>query len=681
MDAMDELLSENPEIEEEEDDEDDELLNNINNDDQATNNEVDNSDNAVDDDADEEDDDEEDDDEEDVDNVDDENEEEEDEEDEDDNDDDEDEVMDDADENIESESQPGNLKDDNMDIDIETNENDTSTKIENAGSEAIQTSALENDQDNTNLNGPDNKLDKDNLDTTPILSETSELPESTVDNEENDNSKNNQENKSNSPELEPLDKLHHYYLSMLQSAKLANSYNIYPTAAIPIQTNVNAITVSKGLKYLFLGGSDGYIRKFDLLNTLQGKLSLTILQKHFLTESISNAGILLSYWENEVPQYRSKIKTVNKNDYQPIVSPVYSLSVHDECNFLLSGLENGGITLQGARYMESKIGHYFKEHTQVVNLLRLNNSQDKFLSGSWDKRLLEWDLNTGDVINEFKGNKSELSSLEFRPISSSVVIEHKPFGTDDGSIDTNNINKEEDDDDEMDSLFGDDDDDDDLRNSIKQSSQSPKPELNAKPNSPTKSPQRDDDELKPVSKKMADEISSQTLNIVYDESVFMSSGLNGNIDIWDRRITNSPALTLTRGDGVPPWCFSATWSTNGDKIYAGRRNAWVEEFDLKMPAKPSNTLKLSSLSGPVTTVKAMPNGKHILIGSRDNIRLYDSTVTGSNIPFLIVPGHHGGTISNLYVDPTCRFMISTSGNRGWQGNATDTTLIYDIELE
>lgn len=100
--------------------------------------------------------------------------------------------------------------------------------------------------------------------------------------------------------------VYEYYKHMLHAAQIADSYNIYPTAAIPIQTHVNALAVSRGLKYLFLGGSDGYIRKYDLLNTLEGKLSLTILQKHSLAESIQNAGILQSYWENEIPQKNQK---------------------------------------------------------------------------------------------------------------------------------------------------------------------------------------------------------------------------------------------------------------------------------------------------------------------------------------------------------------------------------------
>ena len=303
--------------------------------------------------------------------------------------------------------------------------------------------------------------------------------------------------------------VYEYYKHMLQAAQISDSYNIYPTAAIPIQTHVNALAVSRGLRYLFLGGNDGYIRKYDLLNTLEGKLSLTILQKHSLAESIQNAGILQSYWENEIPQKKSEMKlSANKAEYEPKVSPVHSLEVQSECLFILSGLQNGGITMQGVRYMEGSIAHYFKGrngHSQIVNILKLNGQEDRFLSGSWDKRLLEWDLHTGGIVNEFQKSRSELSSLEMRPLFSSVDV----------SSNVNSAKENENADDDMDSLFGDEDED----------------EKQDTDNGSTKTDEASRDE------QPKEQISKESLNTVYDESVFMTSGLNGSIHIWDRRMT------------------------------------------------------------------------------------------------------------------------------------------------
>lgn len=86
--------------------------------------------------------------------------------------------------------------------------------------------------------------------------------------------------------------------------------------------------------------------------------------------------------------------------------------------------------------------------------------------------------------------------------------------------------------------------------------------------------------------------------------------------------------------------------------------------------------------------------------SNDNIRLWNTTVesnftirsdtepgftkpsssskVSSTIPFSILAGHHGGTISHISIDPTCKYMITTSGNRGWEGTSTNGCLFYDI---
>ncbi|CCC72025.1 hypothetical protein NCAS_0J00460 [Naumovozyma castellii] len=553
------------------------------------------------------------------------------------------------DEDEDADNDQNDDEDEDMDDEDEDDENNDDEEDNRQLKDSTQ-NEINNNGNKTNELSEDDNSNK----------ETSETTGEKGANEESGSSTNDVGSKSPSVEKSstPLtEKVYNYYLQMLQSSKIAESYSMYPSAAIPIQTHVNALAVTKGLKYLFLGGNDGYIRKYDLLNTLEGKLSLTILQKHSLAESIQNAGILQSYWENEIPQRKSQMKiTANNKEYEPKVSPVYSLEVQSEALFLLSGLNNGGITMQGVRYMEGNISHYFKEgpegHSNVVNILRLNGDEDKFISGSWDRKILEWDLQTGKRINGFKGATSELSALEMRPLYSSISL------NDIRSV----VKSSEDADDDIDSLFGDDDDED----------------MDA-----TSHPNDDDESKINASTSGTPQISSTTLNIVYDQSVFMTSGLNGSLHLWDRRNSNSPVINFERGPNTPPWCLSACWSADGDRIYAGRRNACVEEFNVKMPSKPSNTLKLPSISGPVSCVRSMPNNKQILCASKDNIRLYnieEKDTKGSTVPFLIVPGHHGGTISNMYVDPTCRFMVSTSGNRGWQGTSTDTTLIYDIDL-
>lgn len=68
--------------------------------------------------------------------------------------------------------------------------------------------------------------------------------------------------------------------------------------------------------------------------------------------------------------------------------------------------------------------------------------------------------------------------------------------------------------------------------------------------------------------------------------------------------------------------------------------------------------------------------------SYDILRLYDLTdeesVKHAKVPFLIVPGHRTGVVSQLYMDPTYTFMLSIGGNRGWEGSTTEVLLGYEI---
>lgn len=149
----------------------------------------------------------------------------------------------------------------------------------------------------------------------------------------------------------------------------------------------------------------------------------------------------------------------------------------------------------------------------------------------------------------------------------------------------------------------------------------------------------------------------------------------------------------------------------------------MDEYSLhKGLSEPERTFKFPGVSGSVSAVRAMPNGRTLIwyvlrqrrelaffpsptcegkeglvqapplthhSASYDILRQYDLTHTtnssiGANTqntsatPFLIVPGHRTGVISQLYLDPTCTFMISTGGNRGWEGATTEVLLGYEI---
>lgn len=492
--------------------------------------------------------------------------------------------------------------------------------------------------------------------------------------------------------------------NLIIKAKESKEFDIIPSVAIPYTSECHALAFTDGPKWILTGGEDGFIRKYDFIASIEGKSPLTMAQRHNLVDSITKAGVISSYWENEQPLTKKQMMESNPKlkisdfstgsvSYEPKVNPVYSLDVERNGYWCLSGLSSGGISLYTMRYNEGNIHHYFKHspkkqsptlengHNDAVSVLKLNTEQKRFLSGSWDKTIREWDLNTGKCINLFTGSSGQISNIQYRP--EGLADFALSYEDSDVKIDEQDVRPESD----IDSLFGDsDNENNEDRKNIESLDKS-------------------------NSSKLVTNDSKATNKTFSNDSIFMSSSIDGTINLWDVRVSNttsSPVLRLGVSEGIPPWCMSSTWSNCGEYIYAGRRNSTVEEFSIKMPHKRSksghnkdtmvpNVLKLlqfPKISGPVSAISTLPNNDFILCGSNDNIRLYnlnlynDLSNTSSTTnkkpatPFMIIPGHHGGILSSLYVDGTGRFMVSASGNRGWgHANFTDSVLIYEIDFE
>ncbi len=120
----------------------------------------------------------------------------------------------------------------------------------------------------------------------------------------------------------------------------------------------------------------------------------------------------------------------------------------------------------------------------------------------------------------------------------------------------------------------------------------------------------------------------------FSQDVMLSTSLSGQAILWDLRC---PSYTNSDGEAkgvhslplpakVPPWCQSAIFNSTGDKVYVGRRNESVDEWDLRMPTSPRfvRSLRLPTGSGAVYSLASMPNSRHIVCGSYDNIRLWDT---------------------------------------------------------
>lgn len=398
------------------------------------------------------------------------------------------------------------------------------------------------------------------------------------------------------------------------------SYDIAPTMGFIHGGPVYSLAISWNTKYLFTGSEDGFVRKYNFYDTLNDKQPLTVGQRHALPDSTTKGGVIVSYWENEQPLYEDEYVETN-GMYLPKVSPVYSLVADAEALWLCAGLESGGISVQSARYSEGQILAYLDGHQRCVSDLALAPDGVRLLSGSWDRSLRVWDLNTGQTAAQFANLNGQVSTVAWQQLGA-------PFYTAGaGSEDKS-----------MGSLFGSDDE----------------AAGSDAPSEPSGAARND---------------SGTTL---------LSTTITGTIETWD---TRSPARCAAyTGSAAPPWCMSACWSHDGSSIYVGRRNSTLDVYDIRNPQAPADVLRLPSISGPVSAVAAMPNGRGVLAGSVDNIRLYDLQSTRKT-PFYIVAGHHGAVVSRLLLDPSGQYLFSSSGGRGWLPGSTDIVLGYEIEPE
>ncbi|EHK22823.1 uncharacterized protein TRIVIDRAFT_114179, partial [Trichoderma virens Gv29-8] len=606
--------------------------------------------------------------------------------------------------------------------------------------------------------------------------------------------------KSDTPQLDQLPSLYRTWRPKIRSEVYsARLYDIVPTMAAPMSTSINAMAITPDLRYWITGGADGYIRKYDGPGTINGKLALTVAQRHPFVDSVTKAGILMSYWPNEEPA------VPGRSEQEHVLSSVYSLAVHSEALWLLSGLESGAINLQSVRHDEGKRIACLQKHTNAVSVLTLAPDERSVLSGAWDKNIFDWDLDTGHIKRSFDGSGGQISSIELRPASGAPIpadadepLPSSTISTNNGapmagSSFTGNVNgispnghdrsitvamREENDatvaaSPAHESLFGGSDagslfgetageqpfgqDDDEFGGGMnmeagnetgldhsantamgsmsdaetgKELKQSGLEDdvMDVDPPNPDPAPapapasaematdtdtvkadessqtQQQDQSLESQSAADTSErlgvkrphspmiISSQPPPTQHDatqvsQTTFLSSAIDGTIRVWDRRVPSAVARIPNRV-GVPPWCMSACWSPDGNKIYAGRRNGTVEEFDIAKARRgwqPERVLRFPAGSGAVSAIKPMVNGRHLVCASHDILRLYDlresRAFKHSTVPFLIIPGPpRAGVISSLYVDPTSRFMLSAAGNRGWDGTNTEVLIGYEIHV-
>ncbi|CAK7234346.1 Transcription factor spt8 [Sporothrix bragantina] len=514
----------------------------------------------------------------------------------------------------------------------------------------------------------------------------------------------------------PTPRLH---LRARPEALSAKIYDIVPTMAAPQATSINALAVTPDLRYWMTGGSDGYIRKYDGPGTINGRQLLTVAQRHPFVDSVVKAGILMSYWENEEPPSTSARVTE-----EHILSPVYSLAVHSRALWLLAGTESGGINLQSVRHDEGKRITCLQRHTNAVSVLQLAPDEKSVLSGSWDKAIFDWDLNTGQTRRQFDGYTGQISAIELRPASGAPIPAQGP--------DEEHLK--------------------DIDSTLSSSNSKPLPNgvsVNGPPASSgaaaggdasasgTSATINGDDPLPDHESLFGspggslfggsdamgaipfedDDMGMASGSGAIGEDVGFAQDVDMSLDTGDATIgafASTATLTaeaqeaetaqeegrsLTASGNVADTAATAT----GDQMLqvddpSTSANTQVKSDDVatlhgastdkasSLPAGTGHaeTASTANVTSPLSQQQQQQQlDQELQHASHDILRLYDiqqtSALPHSNVPFLIIPGPpRPGVISHLYIDQTSRFMISTAGTRGWEGTNTEALIGYEI---
>ncbi|PPR03629.1 hypothetical protein CVT24_007745 [Panaeolus cyanescens] len=492
------------------------------------------------------------------------------------------------------------------------------------------------------------------------------------------------------------------------------SFTVEAICALPHPTPTHALAASSCMTHLLTGSDDGYIRDYDIFAAVNGKSFLTAPQRHHagVVEGLMKSGQLRFWWENPVA---ANMKQPSDDDSTP--APVYSLAAQSDALWALAGTDAGYINLFTVRHDPGRLCHVMHGHKGHVSALALDYDEKSLFSAGWDGMAIQWDLNTGQNVRNFGAHGAQLASIAIRPQSSHYVQtipdERRDIQTLETLLSSNqpqdhnmdvdvqpsqptqsskedNADSDAKSDISFDPLFDDEPEDNKAMNTtgllaMPGSSHSQQAQVSKPLNTPVAPP------------KGAPPTLTGSAYHSFSPEILMTTFIDGQIILWDRRVQSSGQGVgrLEMTDKTPPWCLSACWSADGAQIYAGRRNGTVDVWDVRLLGHtgPSSTPRLlktlrnPTSSGVVSCVVAFPDARHIACASIDNIRLWNvaenvedtSARSRGGVQFKIIPGHHGGYISQMLVDPGARFLVSASSNRGWHGDSTRTVFVHDIK--
>ncbi|KXS13565.1 WD40 repeat-like protein [Gonapodya prolifera JEL478] len=393
------------------------------------------------------------------------------------------------------------------------------------------------------------------------------------------------------------------------------AYEFYPQVAAIHPSDVHSLAATRNMKWLFTASHDGEIRMFDYFASMNGRNPLPQNQRTGFSDPVTKAGVLWSTWPLE--EQVNPGETSDPLSHPIKISPCYAIDVHSEAHYLLAGCASGAVNVYSVRHDEGACQYVLRGHKAPVACIKIAPGETTCFTGSWDKTLYSWDLNTGNALSSFSPHTSYLTSLSFQPGATTPRL--------------------------------------------------------------------------------------------------LSTTADGLMYLWDTRATSAEPSSPAEGpnprglvrrfavpEKTPPWCMSACWSPDGGKVYVGRRGGTVDEFDVAEGTRV-RAIEMPRGSGRVTAVEAMGNGRQILCASQDNIRLYDlydddnpsspapyvapasepdPLLNPPKVPFIIVPGHRGGApVSKLLLDSANRYMVTATGNRGWDGMGVGGGMVVMYEVD
>ncbi|KAF8197442.1 WD40-repeat-containing domain protein [Pholiota molesta] len=440
------------------------------------------------------------------------------------------------------------------------------------------------------------------------------------------------------------------------------SYTIEAICAIPHPVPTHALASSACMTHLLTGSDDGYIRDYDIFAAVNSKNFLTAPQRHHagVVEGLMKSGQLRFWWENPTFHDTNRPGLLSVEE-EPGLAPVYSLAMQSDALWALAGTiiaQAGYINLFTLRHEPGRLCHVMNtHHRSPISALCLDYDEKGFFSAGWDGVAIQWDLNTGQNVRNFTAHHAQLTGVSLRPMGSYYTPPAGPIYnasqlTQQSAIQTQTESSghghrtDARSDASFDPLFDDVPEDmmqtpapTESKLAMPGSSNVQQPPMPREPVASTIPPPKG-------APPLIDPVGYQS----YSSDILMTTFIDGQVILWDRRVQNNGRGVgrLWMNEKTPPWCLSACWSADGAQIYAGRRNGTVDVWDVRVLGQ--------------SVAESVEDSK-----------------TKSGVQFKIVPGHHGGYISQMLVDPGARFLVSASSNRGLHGDSTRTVFVHDIK--